>query len=341
MAVSLIVDFFFFAVTDPSMMEIDEDSSDLLENQDTLTVNQITERFEQLRRLRVELHNAFLQWIPIRARTMKQLEGLATKLHKHHRNVIITTIAGASMDIVVSILSIADSIAIAAPFAIRAGITVSQYTGRLVFSVSHVVHEILETLGHKKAQVAIVEDRDACKGLQQQLDSLENFIFSLAEFYKPIFNKPVLLKELEGNDFEFFRERKFFEVTGSSTKEKVDFDARFFRAVASAATRPCGLSEIAIGVALGSTAFAVMRAARVSDSVIEAVILAADIAALVILLLELHRGSTSAAGEDIRRILNELECPDEKDIPCLVESFIDVKLSEYTEVWRAGALDTR
>ena len=44
--------------------------------------------------------------------------------------------------------------------------------------------------------------------------------------------------------------------------------------------------------------------------------------------LELHRGSTSAAVQDIRRILDELECPDKEEIQGLVESFIDEKFTE-------------
>ena len=44
--------------------------------------------------------------------------------------------------------------------------------------------------------------------------------------------------------------------------------------------------------------------------------------------MELHRGSTSKAVEDIRKILDELECPDEKEIEMLVEGFIDEKFTE-------------
>ena len=44
--------------------------------------------------------------------------------------------------------------------------------------------------------------------------------------------------------------------------------------------------------------------------------------------MELHRGSTSAAVQDIRRILDELECPDKGEIQGLVESFIDEKFTE-------------
>lgn len=318
-------------VTDPSMVEIDEDSSELLGSQDTFIVNRITERFEQLRRLRVELQDAFLQWIPIRARTMEQLEELATKLHEHHRNVNITTITGASMGTVGGILSIAGLIA--APFTFGAGIVVSLVgagiggAGGLVMSGSKVVEIILEKSGLKEVQAAIEEDREACRELQQQLDSLENFIATLAQFLKPLHDDAVLLRELEGSGFEFLRDRIGFEDIGSSTEERVEFGARFFRAAASSATISASAVATA-GAVARSAALAGTRVAHVAGSVISAALLPLDITLLVRSSLELHRGSTSAAVEDIRRILNELECPDEEEIQGLVESFIDEKFTE-------------
>ena len=38
--------------------------------------------------------------------------------------------------------------------------------------------------------------------LRKQLDSLENFISSLAEFLKPLHDDAVLLREFEGSGFE-------------------------------------------------------------------------------------------------------------------------------------------
>ena len=158
-------------------------------------------------------------------------------------------------------------------------------------------------------QAAIQDDREACSGLQKQLDSLENFISSLAEFLKPLHDDAVLLRELEGSGFEFLSQRISYEEIGASTEERVEFGARFFRAARSAA-------------------IAGTRAAHVAGSVISAALLPLDITLLVKSSLELHRGSTSAAVQDIRRILDELECPDKGEIQGLVESFIDEKFTE-------------
>ena len=201
--------FFFLAVAVPTEVKNKDDSSDMLENHESFIVNQITAQFEQLRKLREGLHDAFLSWIPIRTRTKEQLEKLATKLHEHHRNVNISTITGASMGTIGGILSVAGLIA--APFTFGAGIVVSLVgagiggAGGLVMSGSKVVEIILEKLGLKEVQAAIEDDREACSELQKQLDSLENFISSLAEFLKPLHDDAVLLRELEGSGFEFLR----------------------------------------------------------------------------------------------------------------------------------------
>ena len=95
----------------------------MLENHESFIVNHITAQFDQLHKLREELHDTFLSWIPIRTRTKEQLEELATKLHEHHRNVNISTITGVSMGTIGEILSVAGLIA--APFTFGAGIVVS------------------------------------------------------------------------------------------------------------------------------------------------------------------------------------------------------------------------
>ena len=312
-------------------MESKDDSGDVLENHESFIVNQITAQFEQLCKLREELHKAFLSWIPIRTRTKEQLEELATKLHKHHRNVNVSTITGASMGTIGGILSLAGLIA--TPFSFGAGIIVSLVgtgiggAGGMVMSGSKVVEIILEKLGLKKVQAAIEDDRKACSELQKQLDSLENFISSLAEFLKPLHDDAVLLRELEGSGFEFLSQRISYEEIGASTEERVEFGARFFRAATSAATISASAAATA-GAVARSAAIAGTRAAHVAGSVISAALLPLDITLLVKSSLELHRGSTSAAVQDIRRILDELECPEKEEIQGLVESFIDEKFTE-------------
>ena len=111
--------------------------------------------------------------------------------------------------LIIGILRVAGLIA--APFTIGAGIVVSIVgagicgAGALVMSCSKVAEIILETLGLKEVQAAIEDDREACSELQKQLDPLENFISSLAEFLKPLHDDAVLLRELEGSGFEFLR----------------------------------------------------------------------------------------------------------------------------------------
>ena len=309
-----------------------DDSSDMLENHKSFILKQIRAQYEQLCKLREELHDAFRSWIPIRTRTRKQLEELATKLHEHHRNVNISTITGASMGTIGGILSVAGLIA--APFTFGAGIVVSIVgaaiggAGGLVMSGSKVAEIILEKLGLKEVQEAIEDDCKACNKLQEQLDSLENVISSLAELVKQLQGDKVLLRELEGSGFEFVSQRISYEEIGASIKERVDFGARFFRAVTISVFRAATISASAAataGAVARSAAIAETRAAHGAGSVISAALLPLDITLLVRSSLELHRGSTSAVVQDIWRILGELECPDKGKIQGLVKSFIDEK----------------
>ena len=319
------------AVAVPTEVKNKDDISDMLEDHESFIVKQITEQFEQLRKLRDELHDAFLSWIPIRTRTKKQLEELATKLHKHHRNVNISTVTGASMGTTGGILSVAGLIA--APFTFGSGIVVSLVgagiagAGGLVMSGSKVAEIILEKLGLKEVQAAIEDDRKACSKLQEQLDSLENVVSSLAELVKQLHDDAVLLRELEGSEFEYLSQRISCEEIGASTEERVEFGTRFFGAATSAATISASTAATA-GAVARSAAIAGTRAAHVAGSVISAALLPLDITLLVKSSLELHRGSTSAAVQDIRQILDKLECPDKREIQGLVESFIDEKFTE-------------
>jgi len=318
-------------VNDHSTLARLDNSDGGSENKDSLVINQITEQFEQLRMLRMDLINDFVRWILIRQRTMEQLEELATKLHEHHRNVNISTITGASMGTLGGALSIAGLIA--APFTFGAGLIVSLVgagiggAGGLVMSGSKVVEIILEKLGLKDVQAAIKEDHDACTKLQQQLDCLEDFISELAQFLKPLHDDAILLRELEGTGFDFLRERIISDDIGSSTEERVDIGAKFFRTVTAAATITTSAVATA-GAVARSAALAGTRAAHVAGSVISAALIPLDITLLVKSSLELHRGSTSSAVEEIRQRINDLKCPDVEEIKGLVESFIDEKFTE-------------
>ncbi|KAL9959158.1 hypothetical protein ACROYT_G036248 [Oculina patagonica] len=316
--------------SDSSTIDSDDDSANVPDPQESFIVNQITEKFEELRHLREELNQAFVRWIPKRRLTKEQLEDLALKLHEHHRNVNISTATGASMGTLGGVLSIAGLIA--APFTFGAGIVVSLIgagiggAGGLVMSGSKVAEIILTKLGLKDVQQAIDEDRNACTDLQQQLDALESFISELAGFLKPLHDDAVLMRELEGSGFEFLH-GLFPKDYTTSAEEKVEFGARFFRTIGSAAT--VSASAVATAGALArSAALAGTRAAHIAGSIISAALLPLDITLLVKSSLELHRGSTSKIVEDIRKILEELECPDEKEIEMLVESFIDEKFTE-------------
>ena len=294
-------------------------------------MNQITQKFKQLRQLREDLNKTFIEWIPKRKHTREKLQELATNLHKHHTNVNISTITGASMGTVGGILSIAGLIA--APFTLGVGIVISLVgagiggAGGLVMSGSKVTELILTKLGLKEVQEAIDEDREACTQLQEKLEALKNFISTLAEFLKPLHNDAQLRGELEGSGFTFLHHLAPSEPT-TSPGERIDFGARFFRIFLSAASISASAFATATGSLVWSVALAGTRVAHVAGSAVSAAVLPLDIVLLVKSSVELKRGSTSKAVEDIRQILSELECPEEEEIQLMVERFIEEKFTE-------------
>ncbi|KAL9959155.1 hypothetical protein ACROYT_G036245 [Oculina patagonica] len=285
----------------------------------------IKERLQELNRRSEELNQAFIRWIPMRRRTMEQLEELASKLHEHHINVNISTAAGAGMGTVGGILSIAGLIA--APFTFGAGIIVTLVgagigsTGGVVMVGAKGAEAILTKMGVKNVQQTIDEDTAACMGLQEQLDEMESFLSDLSGFLRHNeLKQDELIRELEGSGFEFLQDLFPNDFT-TSTDEKLNLGARFFRAIMSAAPVTTG-SIAAAGAFARSAAMAGTRAAQIAGSVISAALLPLDIFFLVKSSLELHRGSTSNAVEKIKNILDTLECPDEKEVEMLVKRFI-------------------
>ena len=316
-------------VNDHSTLAKHDNSDGGSEDKDSLVINQITEQFEQLRILRMDLINNFVRWIPIRQRTMEQLNALETKL----MDVNIPTIMGGTFAALGFMLSLGDLIAlfISGPGDISVACIVGAAIGGVGFLLEHItpnlIKIVLEWLGLKDVQAAIKEDHEACTKLQQQLDCLEDFISKLAQFLKPLHNDAILLRELEGTGFDFLLERIISDDIGSSTEERVDIGAKFFRTVPAAATITMSAVSTA-GAVARSAAPDETRSADVAGSVISAARIPLDITLLVKSFLEPYSGSTFLAVEQIRQRINDLKCPDEEEIKGLVESFIDEKFTE-------------
>ena len=260
--------------------------------------------------------SSFGRWIPKRKRTLEKLEELAAKLHEQHINVSKSTIAGASASTLGGILAIAGLIA--APFTFGAGTVVSLVgagiggAGGLVMSVSKVIEITLAKLGLKEVQRAIDEDEEACTQLQEKLENLERFISNL--------------REIESNGFEFLHQPVEREFT-TSTEERIDISVRFFRAFSSAASVGAG-AFAAAGAFARAGGLAGVRVANLAGGIVGAVLLPLDVYMLVKSSLEVHRGSTTQAVNDIRKLISELECPEEEDMQKLVRRFISEKLIE-------------
>ncbi|CAH3161763.1 unnamed protein product [Pocillopora meandrina] len=179
-------------------------------------------------------------------------------------------------------------------------------------SVSKVIEITLAKLGLKEVQGAIDEDKEACTQLQEKLENLERFISNL--------------REIESNGFEFLHQLVEREFT-TSTEERIDISARFFRAFSSAASVGAG-AFAAAGAFARAGGLAGVRVANLAGGIVGAVLLPLDVYMLVKSSLEVHRGSTTQAVNDIRKLISELECPEEEDMQKMVRRFISEKLIE-------------
>ena len=167
-------------------------------------MNEVREKFAHLRRLREDLQNAVLRWIVIREATKQKLKSLAVHLKAFESEVHILEQAASSL--LYPFLPIG-------PFITVAGILRAAIIGK--------IKEIVLSLGLSEVQTSIEEDRKSCLELQQQLDSLENFISTLAEFLMPLNHNMVLLKEMGESGFEFLYKWIACEDVGPSTVTKV------------------------------------------------------------------------------------------------------------------------
>ncbi|PFX25539.1 hypothetical protein AWC38_SpisGene9797 [Stylophora pistillata] len=170
--------------------------------------------------------------------------------------------------------------------------------------------------GLKEVQKAIDEDRDACTQLKEKLDRLEKMISDLRGIESNGFAFPHNLKVLRA-------QREFT----TSTEEKVDFSARFLRVFSSTASVGAG-TFAAAGAFARAGGLAGVRVANLAGGIVGAVLLPLDIYMLVKSSLEVHKGSTTQAVQDIRELLSKLECPEEEDIRDMVKKFIAEKFLE-------------
>lgn len=172
-------------------------------------------------------------------------------------------------------------------------------------------------------------------------NSLENFISTLAEFLIPLNDNVVLLKEMGESGFEFLYKWIAYEDMDPSTVTKVEFCAKFLRAATSAPTMSSSIpdrmsatvfvSEVARAGAMARSEVRCesirteTRAKYIADSGTDfnSDLFPLDIALLVRSSLKHHCGFVSIMAEDITRILNELECPNEEEIQGLVQGFIE------------------
>ena len=277
----------------------------------------------------MELRNALFRWILIRATTIQQLKSLA-----EHLKIIEPEF----------VLGFAVTRFIILYYFIIGWPLIGFLINKMTIAADAGLEKMIDgRLGLRlgKVQASIEEDHKVCLKLQQQLDFLENFISTLAEFLIPLNDNAVLLKEMGESGFEFLYKWIAREVIDRSTVTKVEFCAKFLRVATSASTMSSSIpaaksatvfvSEVARAGVMARTearceAIRTGTCAKyIADSGIDikSDLFPLDIALFVESSLKRHCGFVSMMAEDITRILNELECPNEEEIQGLVQSFIE------------------
>ena len=219
---------FFFLATGPVSLQIDV-VSNLPKKQDL--ENEVREKFAQLRRLSVELQNALFRWTLIRATTIQQLKSLA-----EHLKIIEPEF----------VLGFAVTRFIILYYFIIGWPLIVFLINKMTISADARLQKMIDgRLGLRlgKVQASIEEDHKVCLKLQQQLDFLENFISTLAEFLIPLNDNAVLLKEMGESGFEFLYNWIAREVMDRSTVTKVEFCSKFLRAATSTPTMSSSIPD--------------------------------------------------------------------------------------------------
>ena len=221
---------------------------------------------------------------------MEKLEELASKLHELNINVIKSTIAGASAITVGGILAIAGLIT--APFTFGAGLVVS-LVGPGIGGTGGVVVSVSKVIDKILAKLGLNEVQRVIDEDKEAYTQLQEKLDILGRFISDF-------REIESNGFEFPHNLAGGEFT-TSTEERA-------RARAGA------------GAGAG--------AANLVGGVAGAVLLPPSIYLLVKSSLVVHRGSTTQVVDYIRKLLGELECPEEEEIQEMVRKFITKKIRE-------------
>ena len=201
------------AAADP-LVENNEESANLRTEYQTSSIEkQITEQLTQLRRFSVDLQNAFLRWTTVH--NLKQLEELRTIHRRNSPKNFIKEIVVCSVALILCLVGL-----IASPFK-----GVLSLVGSLVMVLS-LMRDLRNLLsGRKELQARVEKAQEGETEVQWKIQNLVNLTFLLAGFLKPLHSDQLLLRLLEGSDFEFLRGRII-----------VEGGVRFFRGTTSAAT---------------------------------------------------------------------------------------------------------
>ena len=288
-----------------------------------------------------QLQEEFLHWIPIRMRTIRELEELnleeiAARLDEHHRNINIATAAGATTSIVASGVAVAGFISsfftfgATIPIAIAGGVVGA--AGGLTTFGCKMTEVALTKLASDKVCNVLAEDQDACTAIRKRMSQLDNLITK---------NVLKILDSVDSREAAKVHKleevvKLFAEITGVAIRktdqlEPLKGGTRGVSAVLGAATSctTAGIATARVGTAIAFDSLsAVARATHITGFVLSILAVPFDVYFLVKSSKELIKGKPSDVAERIRSIQSRLVFPEENQVESIVHAYVKDKVTE-------------
>ena len=297
-------------------------------------------RFDLFRSV-YKLQEEFLHWIPIRKRTVRELEELdleeiSNRLDEHHRNVNIATAAGATTSVLATGVAVAGFVSAfftfgaTIPVAIAGGVIGA--AGGLTTFGSKMAEIFLSKLASDKVGAVLEEDQAACTNIRRCMSQLDELITrNVLKIVDSIGSR---------EDVKFHRLEEivkiFEDMTGMAILKTEQFDpitggTRGVSAVLGAATSctTAGIAGARVGTAVAFDSLsAAARVTHIAGFVVSILALPFDIYFLAKSSKELADGSSSEVAAKIRSIQSRLVFPEERQVADLVHAYVKDKVTE-------------
>ncbi|EDO27921.1 predicted protein [Nematostella vectensis] len=195
----------------------------------------------------------------------------------------------------------------------------------------------------KKVEDTIAEDKAESEGLRQSLEELDRLI---TKSVNRIFEDDKEPSNLSGKAIEDVM-KHFQKITGMKIMDTeqlhpVKSSARGVGAVIAATSSviTVGTASSRLGSAVFDTLSAASRVTHIAGFVTSIIALPIDAYFLITSIRDIKNHTPSEVADRIRDIRSKMQCPEEHEIPGLIEAYITAKVAEVAKVQLKSPNDT-